>query len=245
MEWEDDPQDRAPMTEAIDTIASLRHQVDELKSEIQLITSPPEAVGNVIIALRRQLKDEHDAQERFAIRVLGQEEFDYSPCQAHPLELIEHHIEKLRRQLEALEGECENWKDSFERVTKQLANAKEAEKCAYENVDSTLDLLRRDCRRFRKQDADEYERQLAELRAERDQWKVDTKQLQSTLRVVEDENAELRVANNSLRNQRDEARAEIERLDAERRRDALDGQAALDEANNEIERLRVMRLSLW
>ena len=41
-----------------------------------------------------------------------------------------------------------------------------------------------------------------------------------------------------------ELEAEVASLEAERRRDALDGQAALDESNNEVERLRKAHIEL-
>ena len=49
-------------------------------------------------------------------------------------------------------------------------------------------------------------KKLAEVTAERDQCKIDAKQIQSTLRVVEDENTQLRVVNNSLRQEMDRLR---------------------------------------
>ena len=38
MEWEDDPQDRAPMTEAIDTIADLRRQLADVEANEEFLT---------------------------------------------------------------------------------------------------------------------------------------------------------------------------------------------------------------
>lgn len=54
-------------------------------------------------ALRLRLAEVDQANERFAIRVLGQEAYDNSPCQAHPLELVEVEIESLRSRLAEVE----------------------------------------------------------------------------------------------------------------------------------------------
>lgn len=48
----------------------------------------------------------------------------------------------------------------------------------------------------------------------------------------------LRLENTAIKAERDTLKTEVERLVAERRRDALDGQATMEEANNEIVRLK-------
>ena len=45
------------LLDVITEIADLRREVEHLQSEIELITAPPEAVGNVILDLRRQLAE--------------------------------------------------------------------------------------------------------------------------------------------------------------------------------------------
>lgn len=50
-------------------------------------------------ALRASLTSEKECQGAFVIRVLGQEDYDNSPCQAHPLELVENEIERLRAEV--------------------------------------------------------------------------------------------------------------------------------------------------
>lgn len=53
------------------------------------------------------LKAEKDAQEAFAIRAMGQEAYDNSPCQAHPLELAENHLtEQLKHAQVKEHDEC-------------------------------------------------------------------------------------------------------------------------------------------
>ena len=55
--------------------------------------------------VKARLAEADQANERFAIRVLGQEAYDNSPCQAHPLELVEVEIESLRSRLAEVEAE--------------------------------------------------------------------------------------------------------------------------------------------
>jgi len=45
--------------------------------------------------LQKCLKEEKKCQIGFAIRMLGQEAYDNSPCQAHPLELIEFKVSEI------------------------------------------------------------------------------------------------------------------------------------------------------
>ena len=73
--------------------------------------------------------------------------------------------------------------------------------------------------------------EIARLRDCRDRWKSMCQQAWNERDDTYDslEHAEAELAR---------LRAENDRLYAERRRDALDGQAALDEANNEVVRLR-------
>lgn len=47
-------------------------------------------------AENRHLQAHYDSIEKFAVRVLGREAYDNSPCQAHPLEFVEIEIERLR-----------------------------------------------------------------------------------------------------------------------------------------------------
>lgn len=49
-----------------------------------------------------ELTETKQTEEALAVRVLGKERYDNSPCQAHPLELVEQHIAALRAQNAAL-----------------------------------------------------------------------------------------------------------------------------------------------
>jgi len=53
--------------------------------------------------LEAALSAEKRAQEALAIRAIGQERYDASPCQAHPLELVEIQLEHLREVVATLD----------------------------------------------------------------------------------------------------------------------------------------------
>jgi hypothetical protein len=49
--------------------------------------------------MRDHLAAEKSGQEAFALRVLGEERYGNSPCQAHPLELVEQELERVKEEL--------------------------------------------------------------------------------------------------------------------------------------------------
>lgn len=55
--------------------------------------------GKEIDRLKGALAANLKCQEQFAIRVLGEDHYGSSPCQAHPLQLVEEEIDKLRAEL--------------------------------------------------------------------------------------------------------------------------------------------------
>ena len=198
-------------------IADLRREVEHLKSEIELITAPPEAVGNVILDLRRQLEE---CRSRYAVKAVAAE---------NDASVLMGEIERLKTALAGINAE---WIDRCRRFRKQDADEYESQlaelreaiwlnhgcqglygddgemQCSKCMIDFKRDSLEKILSVLPKM-----REQLAEVTAERDQWKVDAKQLQSTLRVVEDENAEVRVANNSLRAELDGLRLAATKVD--------------------------------
>lgn len=55
--------------------------------------------------IEKRLEAEYSAQKALAVRALGQERYDNSPCQAHPLELVENELAALRARVAELEGD--------------------------------------------------------------------------------------------------------------------------------------------
>jgi len=57
----------------------------------------PELVIKNVERLVDELRRERECQEAFAKRIMGEERFDMSPCQAHPLQLVEEYLnEKIQ-----------------------------------------------------------------------------------------------------------------------------------------------------
>lgn len=52
------------------------------------------AAKREIEKLRAEIAKYNHVSEQLAIRILGQEKYDNSPCQAHPLELIAVHLDE-------------------------------------------------------------------------------------------------------------------------------------------------------
>ena len=51
-----------------------------------------EEVAGELSACQETLQREKDCQEQFAIRIMGEERYSNSACQAHPLELVEQYL---------------------------------------------------------------------------------------------------------------------------------------------------------
>lgn len=71
---------------------------DCLKSESVEWTNLRDTVANLYEALER----EKECQEQLAIRLLGKEAYDNSPCQVHPLWLVERQWELRANEADAL-----------------------------------------------------------------------------------------------------------------------------------------------
>ncbi len=105
-EYEDDDL-LAELTRANAKLALKDARISELEAEKAALTEERDRLEErveqeirlsrqIAEAAESQLSQEKAAQEAFAIRVLGQEQYDNSPCQAHPLELIEHFLSQER-----------------------------------------------------------------------------------------------------------------------------------------------------
>ena len=83
-------------------IADLRREVEHLKSEIELITAPPEAVGNVILDLRRQLEE---CRSRYAVKAVAAE---------NDASVLMGEIERLKTALTEAQTEIKRLRESLD-----------------------------------------------------------------------------------------------------------------------------------
>ena len=84
----------------IDTIKRIKDALHEKVISDARYIGEIESLKAKIEELENREAQGQSSSDAFAIRILGQERFDNSPCQANPLELIEAYILELKAQLQ-------------------------------------------------------------------------------------------------------------------------------------------------
>jgi hypothetical protein len=67
-------------------------ELDRMRGDMADYEKSYEFQVEVNHGLRRELAAEKECQEAFAKRIMGEERYGNSPCQAHPLQLVEEYL---------------------------------------------------------------------------------------------------------------------------------------------------------
>jgi hypothetical protein len=91
------------VTEHLERFAAAYIKTTKLKPEeaVMCYRFDPDGTQRIWFQKKDLTDVSHSVCEAMAIRILGQERYDNSACQAHPLELIEAYVNELKTQLQA------------------------------------------------------------------------------------------------------------------------------------------------